>query len=461
MKIRLITTAVFFLFLNLLSAQEKEQPPLGGEPKDFKIPAKEIQTFDNGLKLVMVPYGSIPKATIHVSVKTGNIHETEDQVWLSDLMADLMEEGTDSLTSKEIADKTARMGGNLGIAVNEHTFTLNSSVLYEFAPNAIELMGHVLRNPSWPEAEIARLKKDLKRNLSVALTRSQTQAQTSFYSTIYPDHPYGRLFPTEEIIDSYTVEDIKDFYQKNIGAQRTTVYVVGKYDSEKVRNAVEKAFSDWVSGPEITYPEATPVTTSSIQVIDRPNAPQSTIMYGLPVVDPSHPDYVALDVTNSILGGSFASRITSNIRENKGYTYSPRSFIDTNYRSAIWAEMADVTTEFTAASLQEINNEIIKLQNEPPTEDELTGIKNYESGIFVLRNSTPNGIIGQMVFLEVHGLDEDYLTNRVKNINAVTTEKVREITEKYIQPDKMTLVIVGDKKKVEQQMKEAKIKVKD
>ena len=126
-------------------------------------------------------------------------------------------------------------------------------------------------------------------------------------------------------------------------------------------------------------------------------------------------DFVALDVMNSILGGSFGSRITSNIREDKGYTYSPRSTVDSRYKSAIWYEQADVTTEFTGASLQEITKEIERLQNEAPSKEELDGIKNYEAGLFVLLNSTPAGIIGQLVFLDTHELEDDFLINKVQS----------------------------------------------
>ncbi|UWX56148.1 insulinase family protein [Maribacter litopenaei] len=173
-------------------------------------------------------------------------------------------------------------------------------------------------------------------------------------------------------------------------------------------------------------------------MIDR-DAPQSTIYYGLPTVGPSDDDYVALDVTNSILGGSFASRITSNIREDKGYTYSPYSSLDTNYKSGVWYESADVTTEHTGASLAEIQKEIQRLQEEPPTQEELDGIINYESGIYVLQNSTPNGIIGQLIFLDTHDLDESFLTNKVQNMHAITPEKVQEMTRKYIRPVKYDL----------------------
>ncbi|MGA9239071.1 M16 family metallopeptidase, partial [Robiginitalea sp.] len=181
-------------------------------------------------------------------------------------------------------------------------------------------------------------------------------------------------------------------------------------------------------------------------------APQSTIYYGLPVPDPSSPDYTALDITNSLLGGSFASRITSNIREDKGYTYSPYSSLTSNYKTGIWYEAADVTTEHTGASIAEIKKEIELLQEEPPTQEELDGIINYESGIYVLQNSSPNGIIGQLIFLDTHDLDESFLKDKVANMHGVTPERVMEITRKYIRPENMTLIVVGDKAQIENQI---------
>ena len=443
-------TILFFSFS--LIAQEKEQPPKGGEPKNFTLPKKEVVTFDNGLTLVMVPYGSIPKATVHFSIKTGNIDENENQVWLSDLLADLLEEGSTNKTSKQIADEMAGMGGNLNIGVGLHTSSISSSVLYEFAPDAINLMADVLKNPKFPAGELDRLKADMKRDLSIQLSRPRAQANRDFYAQLYPDHPYGRVYPTDEMIDSYTVEDIEQFYYEHFGALRTTVYVAGNFNGERVKETVQKAFADWRAGTASKYNVAKPVVSNEVKIIDRPGAPQSTIYYGLPVIGPSHEDYIALEVTNSILGGSFASRITSNIREDKGYTYSPFSSLDTKYKSGVWYESADVTTEHTGASLTEIQKEIEKLQNEPPSQEEMDGIINYESGIYVLQNSTPNGIIGEMIFLDTHDLDESFLTNKVANMHAITPEKVQEMTKKYIKPENMTLIVVGDREKIENQI---------
>ncbi len=446
--------ALLFIPAGFVNAQEKELPPEGGTPKNFNLPDKEVVQFDNGLKLVMVPYGAIPKASILISIKTGNINEDENQVWLCDLLADLMQEGSTSRTAQQIADEVAGMGGNLNIGVGAHTTSLSTSVLYEFVPDAIELMADVLRNPKWPEAELDRLKNDMKRSLAVQLSRPRAQAMRDFYASLYPDHSYGRVFPTESQVDSYTVADIQEFYDSQFGARRTTIYVAGNFDEGAVKEAVEKAMADWKEGQEAEYPVAKAVTSNKVQIIDRPDAPQSTIYFGLPVPDPSHPDYLALDVTNSILGGSFASRITSNIREDKGYTYSPTSVLAANYKTGLWYEMADVTTEHTGASISEIRKEIERLQEEPPSAEELEGILNYESGIFVLQNSTPRGIIGQLIFLDTHELDESFLKNKVANMLAVSPEKVSELTRKYIKPENMTLIVVGDKAKIEDQIQE-------
>ena len=327
-------------------------------------------------------------------------------------------------------------------------------MLYEYVPDAIELIGQVLTSPSFPEEELDRLINDRKRQLSVSKTQPSPQAYEKFYASIYPDHAYGRMFPTDEMLDSYTIDKLKGFYEANFGAKRTTVYVAGNFNSAQTKKAIENVMSEWRAGEEADYPIAEPKTANIIEMINRADAPQSTLIVGIPAPDPSHPDYIAFDITNSLLGGSFGSRITSNIREDKGYTYSPFSTITDRYKSAIWYEKADVTTDVTGASLREITKEIYRLQEEPPSEEELDGIKNYEAGIYVLQNSTPGGIIGQLSYLDTYDLPETFLTEKVKKIYAVTPEQVSELVKTHIRPEDMTLVIVGDKKKIEQQIKE-------
>ncbi|OGF98360.1 MAG: peptidase [Candidatus Glassbacteria bacterium GWA2_58_10] len=448
---------LLFCLLACLTAvpllSQKEKPPEGGAPKDFVLPERQAFTLDNGLAATLVQFGDLPKVTVRVVLRAGNLNEAADEVWLADLTGNLLKEGTTTRSAEQIADQAGGMGGVIDVAVDADQTTISADVLSEFGSRLVPLIADIARNPLLPQSEIERLKADLQRNLSIEKSQPQSIALESFRKALYPGHPYGRVFPTEEMIRTYTVEKVRGFYQRNFGAARAHVYVAGRFDGSAVEKALREAFGDWTRGPEPLLNPPAPRTEHIIHLIDRPGAPQSTLYLGLPVVDPSSPDFMSLQVTNALLGGVFSSRITTNIREDKGYTYSPHSSISARYRDAYWLESADVTTEVTGASLKEIFYEIGRLQKEAPPAEELSGIQNYMAGTFVLRNSQRGDIISQLAFLDLHGLGIDYLTNYVRNIMAVTPEQVQKMTQTYLQDQKMTLVVVGDKAKVEAQLK--------
>ena len=431
---------------------QKQSPPEGGQPKDFTLPHKSVLSLENGLQVTLVQYGLVPKVTVQAVVRTGNINETENEIWLADLTGNMMKEGTTTRSAEEVARAAAGMGGSIGINVTADQTVIGASVLSEYAADLVTLMADVIRNPRFPESELPRLKNDRIRDLSIALTDPGQLALARFNQLLYPDHPYGRFFPTEPMLKGYTLDQIKGFYGQNFGAGRTHVYVAGKFDQEAMESAIRKSFGDWKRGPEPVTNIPKPVSKRSIYIIDRPGAPQSTVYLGLPVPDPTAADYKALRVTDALLGGSFASRITTNIREQKGYTYSPYSSVTSHFHTAYWTQFASVTTAVTGPSLKEIFYEIDRLQKSPPTADELKGIQNYLSGVFVLRNSSPGGIIGQLSFLDLQGLPDSYLTNYVKDVYAVTPEQVQEIAKKYLRMEDMIIVIAGDKKQIEKQV---------
>jgi zinc protease len=432
---------------------QKQTPPPGGKPKDFVLPQKKESQLKNGMKSTLVQYGSVPKVTVNLIIKTGNVNEGPNEVWLADLTGELMKEGTTTMDFKTISRKVAAMGGEINIGVGGDQTFISGSVLSEFAPELIKIMADIVMNPALPASEVDRLKSDLKRQLSVQKSQPQSQAIESFNSIIYKDHPYGRTFPTQAMLDSYTIDMTKNFYEKNFGAKRAVIYVVGKFNEANTQKSIEESFSGWKEGPEINYPPVTPTKSDEVSMINRKDAPQTTIIIGLPSITPQHEDYVALQVTNSLLGGSFGSRITANIRENKGYTYSPFSTIQNHKNTSVWYEQADVTSEHTGAALQEIAKEVRTLQKEVPAKAELEGIQNYMAGVFVLQNSTPAGIINQLNFIDNHELSDSYLTDRVKNIYAITPEKVSAMAKEHFKYEDMTLVMVGDKKLLEKQIK--------
>jgi predicted Zn-dependent peptidase len=316
----------------------------------------------------------------------------------------------------------------------------------------VALLGDVAMHPALPNSELDRLKKDLIRRLTIEKSQPQPIAREKFVKALYPNHPYGRLYPTAEMLQGYSISDVQKFYRSNFGAARTHIYVSGKFDPAAMKRAVTQAFSSWSHGPDPLIDIPKPVTRRELELIDRPGAVQSTLFIGLPTIDPSNPDFIPLQVMNAILGGSFGSRITSNIREQKGYTYSPFSQLSARYRDAYWVEVADVTAEHTGDSIREILAEIDRLQSAPPSDAELQGIKNYLAGVFVLRNSTRDGLVGQLEYVDLHNLGPDYVNTYVQKIYAVTPEQVQQMARKYVDTERLTMVVVGDKQKVAQQV---------
>jgi len=435
-------------------AQEavKETPPEGSTPKDFSLPSKQQYRLENGLKVTLVPYGTVPKVTVSARVMAGNLNEGAD-TWLADLTADLMEEGTTSRSAEAVAQQAAEMGGNISVAVGPDQTAISGDVLAEFAPDMVALIADVMRNPALPEGELDRLRRDALRNVEVALNDPSTMGQIAFSKALYGDHPYGHVLPTPEQLEGYTIEQVRAFYADNFGAQRTHVFVAGMFDEGAVKAAVEQAFGDWQAGPEpLQLPPQAAEGRQYVDMIDRANASQSNVLLGLPTIDPSQPDYIGLQVVNAMLGGSFSSRITSNIREDKGYTYSPYSTISTRRQDAYWVQQAAVTTDDTAAAMKEIYYEINRLRDEPPSEDELKGIQNYMAGIFTLQNSTRQGIINVLNQVDLHGLDDSFLTGYVSRIYAQTPEDISRLTTNYLRPEDMTLVVVGDRARIGEEM---------
>jgi len=431
---------------------QKQTPPEGGPAKAFAVPANETYTLGNGMKVTLVPYGIIPKVTVSAAIDAGSVNEGSDHVGVSGLTADLMKEGTQSLTSEQLADATAKMGSTLDVAANADQTIAQLDVLSEFGPQAVKLLADVLQHPRLPESELERLKNDALRQIAVRSSRPQTIAQMKFRKILYGDHPYGTVLPTEADIKKIALQDVKNYFDGNFGAQRTHLYVAGKFDVAAVKKAIAESFNGWGKGAPRVEKLASPKAQRVLDVTDRPGAPQSTLVVGLPVPPPTSPDAIPLGVTNALLGGSFNSRITANIREQKGYTYSPRSEISRRYHDAYWAESADVTTQYTGASLKEIFGEIERLKSEAPPATELKGIQNYISGLFIIQNSSRGALISQLQYVDFQGLGENYLKTYVAKVNAVTPADVQKMTGQYIKPDEMTIVVVGDKSKITDQL---------
>jgi len=441
------------ILLTAFSANaQKQAPPQGTAPKPFTVPAHETYTLANGMKVTLVPYGKIPKVTVSAVVNVGNVNEPAELTGLADLTGTLMKEGTKTRSAKQVAQEFADMGGAVAINVGPDESDVSTDVLSEFAPKAIALVADVVRNPLFPESELPRLKNDFIRQVSIQKSVAQSIALERFRKLLYGQHPYAAVFASEDSINKSALADIKKFYTANFGAQRTHLYVAGRFDAASVKKAIAAGFGTWAKGPAAApdVPEVKPNHT--LDLTDRPGAAQSTLYVGLPAPNATSVDSVPLTVMNALLGGSFGSRITSNIREQKGYTYSPQSQISRRYHDSYWAEIADVTTAHTGDSLKEIFYEVDRLQKEAPSDAELKGIQNFLSGNFILQNSSRTALIGQLRFVNLQGLGDAWLSTYVQKVNAVTPKDVQRLATEYIKPEQMTIVVVGDKAKISEQL---------
>ncbi len=451
---RSTTAFLGLLCLILHPVLATEAPPAAGTPKEFSLPEKTTFTLDNGLKVTMVPFGQLPKVSMVLQVRAGNLNEGSE-TWLADLTGAMMQEGTTTLDSKALNRRAAELGGSIGVSVGPETTSVSISSLSEKEREAIGLLADVVRNPALPEDEFDRIRADFIRDLSISRVRPQGQAAVAFSARIYGDHPFAAVYPSEEQLLGYDIEDVRQFYASNFGARRSHLFVSGLFDPGEMRAAVEQHFADWIPGPEVFIDVPTPSRAGSLQIIDRPGAPQSTLLAGVPVIGVHDPGYSRLMMANDIFGGAgFLSRLFQNLREDKGYTYGASTSTSNNYRSAVWRFRADVATEATGPALAEFFRELDRIQHQPPDPAEMERIRGYRGGIFVLANASRGGIIGTLAFMDFHGLPDSYLTEYLSRLDAVTAAQVNEAAASQWPVDDMTIVVVGDRSVIDGQLAE-------
>ncbi|MFY2556904.1 M16 family metallopeptidase [Corallococcus terminator] len=457
LRSRLVAPAL--MVLGLLNAPAiaapaaKEAPPAPAAPKPFKVPVRTEFKLDNGLEVSLLPYGDMPKVAIQLAIDTGNIHEKANEVWLADLTGKLLVEGTTTRSAEQVAQTAAGLGGQLNVGTTSDQTFVGLEVLSESAPQAVALIADVIQNPAFPQAEVERVKANLLRDVAIFRSQPQVLADELLAKAVFGDHPYGRLFPTEEMLKGYTRESVRAHYEANIGAARSRLYIVGRFDAASVEKAVREAFSGWKPGPARVQNLPTQQVAKSVQYLDRPGAVQSTVRVAVKALPPASPDYVQQEVMNTLLGGYFSSRITANIREKKGYSYSPYSEVSVHVGDASWVQNADVTTAVTGESLKEVLKEVDTLRKTPPSAEELREVQNYLAGVFLLQNSSRNGIINKLRFVDLHGLPDSYLRDYVQTVMSVTPEQVRQMATKTLTREAMTIVVVGDLNVVKPQLK--------
>lgn len=427
-----------------------ETPPPPGPARELALPAVETYQMPNGLTVTLVPFGSVPKVTLSLRVRAGWLDE--DKPGVADLMTDLMNEGAAGLSPADLARRAGGMGGGIGVSGGRESVSAGIDVLSEHAADAVALLADVIRRPDLPASELPRLRQDMLRGLAIARTSPSSMAGDAFAKAFLPGHPFGRgnLEPAQ--VEAVTIDDIRRFHAEKLGAARAHLYVAGQFDAAAVRRAIEAAFGDWQGGPPPRLRPPVPNDKLKLVLVDRPGAVQSTLIVAAPLPAADYPDRVTMTVADELLGGAFTSRITLNLREDKGYTYSPGSSVSYGLRYGAWTLSADVTAAHTGDSLTEIFKEIDRLAHEAPPAAELNGKQNSIAGSWVLRTATRSGIVGGLSFYDIQGLPRDELGAYLGKVRGVTPADVSRVIGAYLRPERMTVVVVGDLKSVTPQL---------
>ena len=427
--------------------------PAVGRPPAWRLPPLEATRLAGGAGVTLAPIGTVPKATLRLVTPAGAALEAGGETWLSRLAARYLKEGTEDRDAAALAGRVAGLGGELEIGSDDDGLWLEVRVLSEFAPEAVELLAEVVRAPALPEAALERLRADLGRQLALARSEPAALTLARFRGALYGSHPYGRVLADPAELGSFSLAAVRAFLERALEAAGSRLYVAGSFDSGAVGRAAARALGGWTSPPRAEAPAPGPsAAVRAVHLGDRPGAPQSTIQIGLPVPGPAHADFVPLMVADALLGGSFMSRITTNIRERKGYTYSPRSAVAALRGASYWVETADVTTEVTGAALGEIVGEIERLGSRPPPASELAGIQNYVAGVQLMRGATAPGLLGVLGFLDLHALGAEWAGSFVERVYAVTPLEVRRVVSEHLRPEQMTIAVTGDLARIAEQL---------
>lgn len=452
MKSALFLTAALFVSSPALAQNFPPAPPIA-DPKPFHLPATETYSLPNGMMVTLVPYGVAPKTVVSLRIRAGNATEGE-RTWLSDVTGEMMKEGAAGKSSAALATAAAGMGGDLTVGVGGQSTQITMNVLSEYAADAVSLIGDVAIRPDLPAGELARVKANLGRRLAVALSQPGTLADAALARTVYgADHVYGRLLPTQAQLAGYTIADVKGFHASQFGARRAHLYIAGRFDAGAVKAAIAKAFDGWAAGPEPLTIAAPHKPGPQVILVDRPGAPQTTLRLAFDAALAGADTDIPQRVTNALLGGAFSSRITTNIREDKGYTYSPYSAVTFRPGDSLWTFDADVTTAQTGAALTEVFKEIRRMQIEPVPQAESKGISTYMAGLFSIQNSTSGAVANTLATRDLLGLPADWTDRYVPAVLAVGPEQMQTYAKTGYPIDKMTMVVVGDLKTVEPQLK--------
>jgi predicted Zn-dependent peptidase len=426
------------------------------------VPSWTKATLANGADLIVSQKTDLPLVSFTITFLGGaNQFEPADRRGVGGLTAAMLSEGTTTRDGEALSNALQLLGTSVNVAVSGETASMRFvSTTARFAPT-LDILADMLRHPTFPADALERLRAQRLVALEQAKAQPDAIAARVFPKVLYSSgHPYGQPV-TESSIKAITRADVVAFHERLFKPGRALITVVGAVTPAEARAAVDRSLAAWSRGgekPAFSYPPLHDRAPTTIYLVDKAGAAQSTMAIGNPGPPRNTPDYYAIEVMNTILGGQFQSRLNANIREEKGYSYGVRSGFEFGKGPGAFRADGDIVSEKTDAALVEFMRELRGIQGaRPVTDDELSTAKDALAQRLPSMFSSVTGINGAISALWIEGLPDDYYQQYGKAIAAVTTDDVVRVARKLIDLDHLAIVIVGDRASIERPLQATKI----
>jgi zinc protease len=439
-------------------AEETARLPKPGPNPKFALPPIEKMKLSNGLNVWMVRQTELPIVSMNLVMKSGGALDPDDRSGASFMTASMLNQGTKTRSANDIANQLQSIGAFVNAGAGWDATNVSMQTLTKNLDQALDIYSDVVVNPAFPATEIESGRRRLLGTLFQRRSNPTAVSDLVYNKVLYGNQPYSRqLSGDEKSVKAMTRDDLVKFYEANYRPNNATLIVVGDVDSKTLMPKLEKAFSGWKAGDMtiMNAPAAEMMGKPGIYLVDKPNAAQSSVSIGQVGVDRSNPDYYSLQVMNSILGGGGSARLFNNLREDKGYTYGAYSRFVFRRGAGPFSASAEVQTAVTKESVVEFMKELNGIRGAIPVTQ--TELENNKQGLirrYPSNFETIGAISNQLSNLIVYGLPDTYFNDYIQKINAVTAEDVSRVANKYLDPAKMSIVIVGDRKVIEDKLKQ-------
>lgn len=430
---------------------DRSTAPSPAPPRPYHFPHIERKTLANGLRVLVAENHNAPLLSLRALVRSGADHDTANSAGLASITADLLDEGAGSRDAIRLAEDVAILGAGIGTGADWDASYISLDVLSRNGEQATSIFGDVAARATLPPDGLERVRAERLNEILQQRLEPAAIAGKRFANLLYGTGTYGNsIIGNAESVAQIAIDDVRRFYAQHYIPNNSAIVVSGDVQSTAALELIEQALGDWARGDEPPRPTVFPhpVDASTIYVIDRPQAVQSEIRVGHIGVSRTTEDYFALSVMNAIFGGVFNSRINLNLRERHGYTYGARSQFAFRRQAGPFVIAAPVRNEVTRESVSEMLAELRRIRTGDIEDRELDETKSYLMGVFPATVQTASDIAGRLVDMELYNLPEDYFDRYRENIAAVSKDDIERVARKYLDPDRVLIVIVGNAKEI-------------